>query len=115
MYQLIADKFNEVKDNFIGALEGVTMDKFDYGGQYTLQDASNYGAERKAKIGGIAGPLGKIFGSMIGKKVAEKRAGVVLDNRTQKMDELLDLQKSKIKQAELFKASDFSSDLNIEI
>ena len=52
---------------------------------------------------------------MIGKKVAEKRAGVVLDNRTQKMDELLDLQKSKIKQAELFKASDFSSDLNIEI
>lgn len=102
-------------DNLMGGIEGISMGKFDYGGQYSLQDASNYGAERGSKIGGMFGPLGKTLGSIIGKKVAEKRAGVVLDNRTQKMDELLDLQKSKIKQAELFKASDFSSDLNIEI
>lgn len=99
-------------DNLIGGIEGITMGKFDYGGDYSMQDASNWGKERGSKIGNMFGPLGGLIGGIIGQNKAEERAKVVLDNRENKMNQLLEQQRQKIESANLFKAT---QDLNIEI
>lgn len=99
-------------DNLIGGIEGITMGKFDYGGDYSMQDASNWGKERGSKIGKMFGPLGGLIGGIIGQNKAEERAKVVLDNRENKMNQLLEQQRQKIESANLFKAT---QDLNIEI
>lgn len=99
-------------DNLMGGIEGITMGKFDYGGDYSMQDASNWGKERGSKIGNMFGPLGGLIGGIIGQNKAEQRAKVVLENRTEKMNQLLEQQRQKIQSADLFKATE---DLNIEI
>ena len=99
-------------DNLMGGIEGITMGKFDYGGDYSMQDASNWGKERGSKIGNMFGPLGGLIGGIIGQNKAEQRAKVVLENRTDKMNQLLEQQRQKIQSANLFKATE---DLNIEI
>lgn len=108
----IKEKADEIKNNLLGGIEGIAMGKFDYGGDYSMQDASNWGKERGSKIGNMFSPLGGLIGGLIGEKIAEKRAKVVLENRTEKMNQLLEQQRQKIQSANLFKATE---DLNIEI
>jgi hypothetical protein len=89
------------------------QNKFDYGGDYTMQQAQDAGKSKGSAIaGGIAssipvfgkilGPIANLFGGLIGKKIAENRAQPVLDNRDQRMDNLVAYQKEKMRENRFF-------------
>lgn len=107
-----------------GAIDGIAQigsvlskGNFDYGGDYTMKQAQDFGQQRGAGIaggimkavpiaGGILSPIAELFGGLIAKKIAENKAKPVLENREAKMDSLADFQKEKIKENRFFRESD---------
>lgn len=107
-----------------GAIDGIAQigsvlskGNFDYGGDYTMKEAQDFGQQRGAGIaggimkavpmvGGILSPIAELFGGLIAKKIAENKAKPVLENREAKMDSLADFQKEKIKENRFFRESD---------
>jgi len=107
-----------------GGIDGIaqignvlSQGNFDYGGDYTMKQAQDFGQQRGAGIAGgimktipvvgkILSPVAELFGGLIAKKIAEKRAKPVLENREAKMDSLADFQKEKIRENRFFRESD---------
>ena len=89
-----------------GGIDGIaqigkvlSQGNFDYGGDYTMKQAQDFGQQRGAGIaggimktipvvGGILSPIAELFGGLIAKKIAENKAKPVLENREAKMDTL---------------------------
>ena len=107
-----------------GGIDGIaqigtvlSQGNFDYGGDYTMKQAQDFGQQRGAGIaggimktipvvGGILSPIAELFGGLIAKKIAERKAKPVLENREAKMDSLADFQKEKIRENRFFRESD---------
>lgn len=109
-----------------GGIDGIaqignvlSQGNFDYGGDYTMKQAQDFGQQRGAGIaggimktipvvGGILSPIAELFGGLIAKKIAERKAKPVLENREAKMDSLADFQKEKIRENRFFRESDLN-------
>lgn len=94
MYQMIAEAAKQVNDNIIGA---VNSEKYDYGQEGANEgDAIAAQTERAAAIGKNFGPLGELFGTLIGKAKAIDDTRRIFGNRDMKkgMQEELMAQKS---------------------
>lgn len=107
-----------------GSIDGIAQigktlaqGNFNYGGDYTMKQAQDFGYNRGSSIaggimktipvvGGILSPIAELFGGLIAKKIAERKAKPVLENREAKMDALADFKKEKIRENRFFRESD---------
>lgn len=103
----------DAADTVGGFFDAASMGKFDYGqADYTAKDAGQFASQKaKAAVGGIplvGGMLGGIFG-LIGQKIAEKRAAPILENRDEKMNNLISYQKEKLRENRFFREQDLNT------